>query len=162
VYTQDANGRIIKKTTTPGVNSNYTDNRSYSYDASGRLIADSQYNGNTIARYVTYKYDTDGDITEVEQFIRNTTSFVTYGASTFNYDNKRNPYHQTGKLLYYISSLSSYISKSNVLIISAGSNPVSSLKYANKYYSNGLLKTSYSKDPFWSTFERAEYIYKQP
>lgn len=160
VYTHDANGRIIKKTTVPGTNSIYSDNRSYTYDASGRLISDSQYNGNIVSRYINYTYDNDANITGSEQFYWYNNSFVSYGVATFNYDNKRSPFHQTGNQLYYVTSLPSYLSKSNTLIPSE--NGLSDLKYGNKYYSNGLLRTSYNKDPYWSTYERAEYIYTQP
>jgi YD repeat-containing protein len=160
VYTHDANGRIIKKTTVPGTNSVYSDDRSYTYDASGRLITDSQYNGNTVARYIVYTYDNNNNVTESEQFALYNSSFVTYGPATFKYDNKISPYHQTGNLLYYITSFPTYLSKSNQLIPSE--NGLSDLKYGNKYYSNGLLRTSYNKDPYWSTYERAEYVYTQP
>lgn len=160
-YTHDANGRIIKKTTIPGTSSNHSDNRSYTYDASGRLISDSQYNGNMVARYTNYNYNNNGDVIKYETFYLNNSSFITYGPVTSKYDNKLSPYHQNGNLLYYITSLPNYLSKSNVVIAGPGGT-TSDLSYGNKYYSNGLLRISYSKDPYWSTYQRAEYIYTQP
>lgn len=147
-FQTDLDGRIIKAKGTSFLPNLIMNNHNYTYDALGRLIIDSVFTlSGSIHSYVNFDYDNNSNIIAYQQYVNDGTAIVLVNSMTFQYDTKRSPYFQIGKLLYTSLGGSGvsyfYLSKNNPIsatlngsIITPGGN------FVYQYYPNSLLRTS--------------------
>ena len=141
-YYYNSLGQVIKKIHTKLHPSAQVEDHSYTYDAQGRLIADSIYaSPNYVYRYSTYRYDGAGNIVVFGGAQRNVWGggFVPYGEGYGKYDNKRNPYSLLDHHYHALMESSELFNQNNT-IEGGAMNGSSKTTYENTYLSNGLLK----------------------
>lgn len=160
-YTYDINGKIVKKTTTdPSMV--VVEEVYYTYNAAGKLIADTQYVSGNQPLYNTYAYDNNGNVIRMEEFKLVGSTFTSNGISTLQYDDKLSPYHKIGDVLFYINESPNYLFKSN--ITRATFNGIhTGRNYIYEYYSNGVMHTAFYNDPQpFGGSARIRYTFVQP
>jgi len=147
-FLYDNNGHIIKKFVRSGSGPSFTTIRNYSYDAQGRLSADSMYDmrTNEVYFYSQFSYDGNDNVVQWESFDKSSGIMSSSWRVTAKYNNIKNPYNTFGLVNYII------LREWDILLLSKH-NPTqlyyldgTTTDYTYEYYYNGLLKKAVEKD----------------
>ena len=164
----DNNGRVARAKGTALMFNLQVDDRTYAYDAQGRLVADSQVyqQTNKVFNYHVYTYNADNNIIKDEQFDNSSGSFQLTGTTAITYDGHTNPLYSNGMTLYMVFQDQGLLCKHNTSSVtgqSAGSSTVYSSNVSHAYYRNGLpwRATTTPSTPNSGT-TTTEYYYKAP
>jgi hypothetical protein len=171
----NTDGRVSKRLTVPGTLNIADDYNTYTYDAAGHLIIDSQYQKSglppayQITKVSNYTYTGD-NITEAFLYLKTTGTLDLYQRRKYEYDNKINPY-KNFKYLYFIMEGNSSIEA--IVCMSAGNvvkdyaamhNTVYELAQVYKYQYNSSgypWKVKHEIDLNGQGLREGEFFYKQ-
>ena len=137
VFTYDSDGHIISKV---NVGTNVR-SQVYSYDKTGRLIADSVFDkrANSIILKTTFKYDDKNNLIEWQDYYYNIYSkkVENWPVNEVSHHNSINPYTNLGLTLFMITDDTHMLSKNNISEVHYNGTI---RKYDYEYESNGLPK----------------------
>jgi len=110
----------------------------YSYDAQGRLIADTSYYY-TFPEPVcfSFSYDSNENVTSQQSSYHSAGSWIASSAIHFNYSNSPNPYYPIGLNYYLYRNNIALLSK---YLVTEIDYPMTTATYTYDYYSNGLVR----------------------
>ena len=156
----DASGRIVKKVSLNALTNIDPTRNSYSYDAKGRLIADSihSYWANEIFGYITYTYDDNDNIIQAMDYEKLSGPMQIQSIMQGSYDSKTNPYNRLAVLGYIINQNDVYLSKNNRNSEKYQGGTIVTFDY--NYYGNGLPKRLSVKDNSDPSITYLDFVYE--
>ena len=153
------NNKVVKRIATPLKSGHNEDDHTYSYDAQGRLIADSTLNRQTAKAYRYSKYYWDNNnVVKNEDYVSDINGAFGLGSYwEYNYDGNKNPYYTLP--VYFINNyVGFYLSQGNITGFKHGDDVMTT--YVNQYNNTGLLtRTEYRPVANLNLFATYEYYY---
>jgi hypothetical protein len=165
IFYYSSTGQIVRRVVAFDSDNRDTIKNFYDYDAGGRLINDSSFwVGQTRSLRIRFNYDSNGNITMVENLTHYTGSLQTITLEEYEYDNKPNPYQTIGLTGYFIKGESVFLSK-NTRVHQKWQNNLGmtvTLDGKFEYYGNGFpSKTNYTYTPVgYLNLKKVEYFYE--
>ena len=155
----DVNGRLVKALAVPAPNYEFSD-YSFAYDTQGRLVSDSAFLQHLagipsagVMSYDDYTYEENGNVASIQTYSSSNTNFggapFTAGMRyTYSYDNRVNPFYQSGIPSYCFNFQGAQLLSPNNQVGSATDGTSATAPYSYSYFSNGRPRVQTSS---WSS-----------
>jgi hypothetical protein len=143
------NGKVIQKLF-KAANRSYEKTNTYSYDAKGRLTADTIYSNNEIYGYRSFVYDANDNVVQWQEYEKQSGIIRSRGNITVTYSSNKSPFKNLGLIAYIIRDNFLYLSKNAPL--QANYYDGLQLDYSYQYGTYGLINKAIIRDNEGGTY----------